>query len=443
MSAGGDDAGALDALLRDFVRVYDGMRQRDARWYEIMGTTVGGSELAAIMGLNPYSNFFDVVRGKLAALAGGSTWTGGEACWWGTLFEDVIGAYVEADLGSPVRGGDICIQEVAGHRNSPDGYAVARVYRGGDGRPHLWTSDMSPDVPTAARIALLEFKCPLSRKPPGTVPRHNVPQVWSGLAVSPVAHFGIFVDAVFRKCGILDLGDTPDYDVGYHRYDRGAWANPVAWGLIGVYAPRLDAPRRVRLGWRRDEWAAGDPDADGPDADAAQAAWQIHSAYFGLRLANQDATRDVADLGDMDARLFNRTLGLIDRKRFPAVRLAPCFADGRGAALHTGRAIGRAIEDLRRGAPADHWLLGVLPWKLFEVNYVPVDRRPGFLGEVLPLIEDVHRTAAEACAAPDPAAYLSAKARKMGQRAGMQAGGARAAVGEDAVQDLFDSVASR
>jgi hypothetical protein len=427
----------LNQLLIDFVQLYSGMRQRDARWYTAMGVTVGGSELAAIMGLNPYSTFFDVVASKLVTLAGGNSWMGGgEACWWGTLFEDVIGAYVAADLGAPIRGDDICIQEFPGHRNSPDGYIVARLYRGVGGSLHLWTTAMSPNVPTVGRILLLEFKCPMSRKPLGKVPRQYVPQVWSGLAVSPVAHFGLYVDAVFRKCGILDLGDTPDYDTSYHHYDRGAWEYPVAWGLIGVYAPQIDAPRRVRLGWRGDEWAAGDPDPDASDADAHQAAWQIHSAYFGICLKNQAS--EVVDLGDMEVQLFNRTLGLIDRKRFPVTRGAVCFADGRGADLHTDQDIGQAIEDFQVGAPADHWLLGVLPWKLFRVDYVPVCRRPGFMAEVAPLIEDVHRTVMEARAAEDPAAYLSTKAQSMGRP--RPKAGCSSAVSDSDVQDLFDSI---
>lgn len=401
----------LDSLLADFVQTYDsGVRQRDANWYAAMGVTVGGSELAALMGRNSYSSFFDVVESKLATLAGGSSWTGGgEACWWGTLFEDVISAFVEADLGSPARGGDICIQKYPGHRNSPDGYIVARIYRGVDGALHLWTTDMDPGVPTAQRILLLEFKCPMSRKPRGSVPRQYVPQVWSGLAVSPVAHFGLYVDAVFRKCGAGDLGDTPNYDAAYHHYDRGAWGLPVAWGLIGVYAPRLDAARGVRLGWLGDEWAAGDPDPNDDDADASQAAWQLHSAYFGL--APSLSYDEAVDLGGMESRSFNRALGLINRRRFPVCRGAACFADGRGAALHSSRDVAAAVETLRAGAPAAHWLMGVLPWKLFEVDYLPVARRPGFMEEVAPLIEEVHRTVAEARAAPDQAAYMRAARR--------------------------------
>ena len=393
----------LDRLLADFVQEHSsGMQQRDANWYASMGVTVGGSELAAIMGRNSYSSFYDVVESKLAVLAGASSWAGGgEACWWGTLFEDVISAFVEADLGSPARGGDICIQKYPGHRNSPDGYIVARIYRegddegrcGGDGEYHIWTTDMDPGTVTSQLILLLEFKCPMRRKPCGEVPRQYVPQVWSGLAVSPVAHLGLFVDAVFRKCGLDDLGDTPDYDVSYHRGDRGAWDLPVAWGLIGVYAPRR---------------AADDAAAD----DAERAARQIHLECLGM--ADYD---NVVDLGDMEPRLFARALGLIDRKQFPVCRGAACFADGRGAALRTGRDVAVAVEAFRAGAPAAHWLMGILPWKLFEVDYVAVPPRPGFMEEVAPLIAEVHRTVAEARAAPDPAAYMRT-ARRLAPRPG-------------------------
>lgn len=432
----------LGSLTDTFVQAYDGMKQRDQRWYESMGVTVGGSELAAIMGLNPYSSFYDVVNAKITTLDGGSSWDGGgEACWWGVLFEDVIGAYAEIDLGAPLKGDEICIQVIAGHRNSPDGYITGRFYKGSDGRLHLWTTDMSPAIPTISMILLVEFKCPLTRKPKGDVPAYYRPQVWSGLAVSPIAHKGLFVDAVFRKCGLLDLGDTPDYDTEYHNRDKGAWERPVAWGLVGVYAPRLDAPRHVRLGWRGAEWSEGDPLSEEADADAAQAAWQIHSAYFGLRLKNQGQTRDVADLGDMEWRLFNRALGLINRRRFRVVRVAPCFADGRGQALHTGREIGDTVEVLRLTAPDHHWLMGVLPWKLFEVDYVPVDRRPGFLDEVLPLIEDVHQTVVEARASGNPAAYLNAKAAKAVSREAPPPGRS-AVVGDAEIQDLFDSISS-
>ncbi|MFA6165773.1 MAG: YqaJ viral recombinase family protein [Gemmatimonadaceae bacterium] len=432
----------LDSALAEFVEAYSGMKQRDASWYGTMGTTVGGSELAAIMGVNPYSSFVDVVLGKVATLRGTSTWSGGVACWWGVLFEDVIGEVVSIDLGSPIRGDSICIQEFPGHRNSPDGYVVATFVRDDDDTWRCWTTDQEPPPEKAAvhhQVLLLEFKCPLTRQPKGQVPPQYRPQVWSGLAVSPIAGRGLFVDAVFRKCGLADLDDGVEYDRAYHARDPAPEGDrcPVAWGLIAVYAPRLDAPRHVRLGWRGPEWAPGDPAGEGPDADASLAALEIHAKYFGARFRRGDGEPpdDVADLGDMPAKLFDRALGLIDGGRFRIWRETPCFADGRGKDL---RDVGRAVEELRARAPAGHWLMGVLPWKLLETNYVFVARRPGFLEEVRGLIEDVHATARAALVARDPAAFVRARAVEKKLAAGHSPSAPRNH--PDNVQELFDTV---
>lgn len=421
-----DLASTLDEILCGFVQQHGGMRQHDQSWHSTMGVTVGGSELAALLGKNPYSDFYDVVESKLATLAGRAWAGGGAACWWGTLFEDTIAAYTAADLGSAVRGDDICIRMFPGHRNSPDGYLVARLYRGADDALHLWTTDMPASVPTLPQIALLEFKCPLSRRPTGSVPRQYRPQVWSGLAVSPVASFGIFIEGVFRKCAFADLGDSPGYDTAYHRRRNGdepPWAGPVACGLIGVYAPAKSAPRRVRLGWKGDERAPGDPPGE---TDAATVA-------ATLAAASAAAVPGVADLGAAPAYVFERALGLIDGKRFPIRRGPPCFVDGRGPALRAAA----AVVDFQRTAPPDHTLFAVLPWKLFDIHYHPVERRPGFMDEVAPLIREVHRTVAEARAAADPAAFLAAK--KAAARA--KDGAAPVALPPDAVQSFFDSLA--
>jgi len=432
----------LDQLLVDFVAQYGGMQQRGPEWYAAMATTVGGSEIAAIMGKNPYATIIDVIMSKIIKLGGGDSWTGGgPACWWGTLFEDNICAYVELDIGSKVLGDNICIQELPGHRNSPDGYIVARFYRGADGRLHLWTTDMNPSIPPIWQILMLEFKCPMSRKPKsGKVPPQYRPQLHSGLMVSPVAHRGLYVDAVFRKCGIMDLKDTPEYDTEYHFRDRGAWSHPIAWGMMGVYAPLNDAPRWVRHGWRSTEWKLGDPDPDATDADAAQAAWDIHSRYFGLRMRNQHTSLDVADLGDMDEKLFDRALSLIDRRLFRVVRSAPCFADGRGSALQTGKDVGAHIEALRTSAPPHHFLLGVIPWKLFETVYVPVDRHPNFIDVVRPLIDEVHATVTAAIASGDSDAYMLAYRKRLGIRGGREW---KPSISDDIVQDLFESIAAQ
>jgi len=428
-------------LLNDFVALYGGMKQRDASWYESMATTVGGSEIAALLGMNPYSSFYKVVQSKITLMSGQSDFEGGVACWWGSLFEDVVAQVVEVDLGAPVCGDDICIRDLPGHRNSPDGYVVVKLYNGVDGRDHIWTTNRAEHIISRSEIALLEFKCPLSRKPTGTIPRQYKPQVWSGLMVSPIARSGLFVDSVYRKCALADLNGGPEYDTIYHMRDRGSvWEGAYALGLIGVYAPRNDAAPHVRYGWKGEKWTPADGDIMADNADAAQAAWFLHMQTFHKApAATADATPiDVMDLGDVVGATFETVMSLIDRRAFKTRRIPPCFLDGRGHNLRSNRAIQREIWKMQREAPPGYWLMAVLPWKLFEMNYSPLDRRPGFEAEVLPLIDEVHAIVRGAVAARDPRRYLETEVPRFAQvRVAMSA---KANEITSDVQDLFDQM---
>ena len=53
------------------------------------------------------------------------------------------------------------------------------------------------------------------------------------------------------------------------------------------------------------------------------------------------------------------------------------------------------IEKLRLLTPKNWHFLGVFPWKLFHSSYLPIQRRCGFLKEIMPLIKIVHKTVLE------------------------------------------------
>jgi hypothetical protein len=452
---------SLDEQLIKFVDFHSGMRQRDTSWYTSMGRTVGGSEMAAIIGCNPYSTIHDVIASKVALLRGMDNWGGGgPACWWGVLFEDVIAAYTQIVLGASVRGDEICVQKYPGHRNSPDGYIVACSARNSavaahglcaecESLPHararahtrvpvaesdsvycLWTTDMCPTLAELPRIFLLEFKCPLSRQPTRAVPAQYRPQIWSGLAVSPVAHAGLFVDAVFRKCALSALGPGPSYDTAYNRNSRSKpateYACADAWGLIGLYAPRASAPAWVQRGKKQPAVAADALDsllADSGAVDGATVAARLRAAYSdgGYISVGRDSDESasaplVLDLGSCDSRTFDTALNMFNSRQFACQRLTPCLSDGRGLDLHSEAAIAIAIDSLIDSAPAHYQLLGVLPWKLFHVVFEPVARKAGFMAEVMPIIESVHARVDAAMRSGDPDAYLRAE-RSAGKKA--------------------------
>ena len=357
----------FEKVLDDFISLHDGVEQRGQAWYASMAYTVGGSEVSALMGKSPYADKYDIMLRKIATIKGEERRSLGDACSWGTIFEDVVGSYVSIDIGSQLKGDSICIQKYKGHRNSPDGYIIAKFYHE-DGELKLWTTDQDERDDTIDMILLLEFKCPLLRKPrAGFVPDVYIPQVWSGLMVTPVANQGLFVDSVFRKCSIGDFEYIqyenkrvcrqmdPTYDTTYHTRDciSKKYTNPIAWGVIGIYS---------------------------------------------------DVLKPFIDLGTASNDTFSNYLQKIETKEYNIKHLLPCFADGRGREFIR---IEEDIETLNDETPEGYHLIAVLPWKLFEIHYVFVQRRVNFIHEVYGLIQEVHNTVKDAMQTTHPEKYVS------------------------------------
>lgn len=358
----------LNELLDAFVNLYSGMKQRDASWYKSMATTIGGSEIAALLSISeieelrkyksPYSNFNEIIQNKIAIVNGEDNWgAGGIACWWGTLFEEVITITVEIELGEKIKGDSICIQIIKGHRNSPDGYIVAHFcedepFDPANPKYKLYTTDMNNiELIKFSKIVMLEFKCPLSRKPTGDIPNHYVPQLWSGLAVSSVASLGVFVDSIFRKCAIGDLGENKNYDTTYHNKDHTLTiGDPICWGMIGIYSTIKPI------------------------------------AQF----------TDVGTSGYSD---FHYIMGAISEKKMKTEICTPWFPKKR---YMNGNQLCQKydspedlINELKENTPTKYYFLGVLPWKLFYSAYIPINPRANFLEEIQPLIAKVHDTVTE------------------------------------------------
>ena len=424
---------ALEQYLEEFVCLFAGRpRQRSAAWLALKSTSIGGSELAGLLGMSPYSSVVKVVSEK----AGLRRWTGGGvACWWGSMFESAIERYVELDCGTTLYGTDVNIPSPPSsglrgcHANSPDGYGVVRLqWEGGEWALRTTARGAAPAEPgalTKTCVALFEFKCPYRRKPTGKIPRHYFPQVWSGLALSPIASYAVFVDAVFRKCSLLVLGDGRQYDTDYHSKDAPApryrkrpeapWGRPVAWGFTAVYAPRPDAKiASTSTGTDSTSTESTEDVLDmllGQKKSPSLVAWELHCEYFGAPYESPEKCRargaafrpDFVDLGDAAPAAFEKALGCIDDGSFVARHVGPCFPDGRGAPLRGGPQVDAALEAAQRAPPAKHlYLAAVIPWKMMEVDYVFVEPRGGFLGEIRPHVKGALDAAEKIRGSPDP-----------------------------------------
>ena len=402
-------------LIRSFVALYsDRARQRTDEWKAKKENSIGGSEIAALMGWNCYSSFDDIVAAKAGILPRG---LGSIACGWGSMFEAVIERYVAFDCGTQLFGTDISIPAPAAsglenlHANSPDGFAVLTLYMDDKEDWQILRTDAETQAAAEGRpkkpaIALLEFKCPYRRRPNGAIPKHYRPQIWSGLALSPIAHFGVFIDAGFRKCSLHDLGPSIDYDRAYHREPPNPnWTTPIAWGITGIYEPCYETPH-----------SALSSAADAFDVLCARhSGGDIPDEVRCIRIAEHTHPSFI-DFGNCEPRSFVAMMSLLDRKSLRAEHIGPCFSDRRGVPLRTRREIEAAVQHLADSPPPRHKLFGVIPWKLYEVDYVCLERNPEFLEMVAPKVRECLDQAASIRAAEDPAkafhSYTVAKSLK-------------------------------
>ena len=195
--------------------------QRSHAWYEIRETSIGGSEIACVLGVNPFKTMDSLLLDKLGV---GQKFTGNIATRWGTLFENITGLWVktimhfETDL---IEIGSI-EGSIKGQRYSPDGLAVIRNTNG------------------TYSYVLFEFKSPLNSLPTKTIPKHYVPQVQTGLLTIPEADYAIFVNNSYRKCELKDLNFTTNYDFEFHSSDfkklkNGLKNTPLAIGIVLFY----------------------------------------------------------------------------------------------------------------------------------------------------------------------------------------------------------------
>ena len=345
-----------EEVLKEFVNLWKGIQQRDKEWYKLIGTTIGGSEIAALLGLNPYTTRDQLIDAKVQLRMGISTFNGGPATRWGVIFEDILGVYVEEYFGTKIYGDNICIQMYKGHRNSPDGYMVVYLYDMNKywGHSHsqlalpdkintyinnrygrsndvpvpqwaIWNSDLDGIDCELDAIVVLEFKCPYSRVP-ATIQKYYKPQVLSGLSVSPVAEFGIFGDACFRKCKITDLGFNLNYDQSYHGYK--AYKTVYTFGIIKIFG---------------------------------------NCPLFGK---NRDFGAACSD--------FNLMLELVDSGTLRIERMPPMYEI----------LANFNIDENEHSAASD--FIGYLPWKLMANEYTIVEPEPDYLQRIYPTIESFH-----------------------------------------------------
>ncbi len=189
----------LLAQLRHYLTSNVGChKQGTEEWKKAKEVTIGGSEIATVLGLNRFSSITELMYGKLGLIPRKRD----IKMQWGKIFEPLICEYVERDKDVQILGQDLFVLGKYDNQSySPDGLGVMLVDAG------------TPEAPRKEhRTMLFEFKCPYNRLLKGGVPEYYLPQVLTGLDTIPIADQGIFIEAMFRRCLWQDCDDTPAYD---------------------------------------------------------------------------------------------------------------------------------------------------------------------------------------------------------------------------------------
>jgi len=197
-------------IIEEFLLIHgEGPKQKSEQWHALKKTTIGGSEVATVLGMNKYGNIKSLIAQKINL----NSFSGNTATRWGNLFELVTRQYSERIFFCEIYDGICSLPgKIERQRYSPDGIAAVSF----DGNEY---------------IVLFEFKAPFSTIPNGTIPEHYVPQVKTGLMSIDICNFAIFVNNCYRKCSLDDFDFSTKYDVEFHS-SRTDWDAPIAIGIV-------------------------------------------------------------------------------------------------------------------------------------------------------------------------------------------------------------------
>jgi hypothetical protein len=262
------------ATLKKYAANVGQLEQKSSEWVNIRKTTIGGSEISTVLGLNPYSKLRQLVAQKI----GLSEFRGNIATRWGCLFEEMTRKWSQLACGCK---NDIIelggIEGIhARQRYSPDGLGVVSLKCESSiripQRKELNNNNASENNIEASLaritaenstevaiyrniitreyfIALFEYKSPMSTLPNGKIPKHYYPQIQTGLLNVKISEIGIFVNNTYRICAYADLRkDATYYNKSIHsakeKYDASSpvYAHSIILFFVkkGEYVPIYD-----------------------------------------------------------------------------------------------------------------------------------------------------------------------------------------------------------
>lgn len=395
----------LQEQIDEFIQsVGEAPAQRSKEWYEMKSKTIGGSEVATVLGINPFRQVKALIAEKTGVAA--DSFCGNMATRWGTLFEHLTREWTEQVLllEKPIRETGSIPGVIERQRYSPDGLGVVRLINEKNKLDNY--------------IVLFEFKSPFRSIPDGNIPKYYVPQIQTGMLTIPLVEVSIFVSNCFRKCQLKQLGFDASYDKVFHDGDAKKKANldtVLACGVICFYQTKQDYETAVKqCGY------GSDTESDESISDDVPVS-ATNSSYDMELLMN--TVDDPLDFGAAKERMLNRLFELCEEKRVK-VSYQPMILNQSEinklefirthkktrpvVPVEPKKLVKAQIGQFEATCEEDeNYLIGYLPWKLFKSDIILDTPDEDWRDKIEPRINDTIEKIDAILASDDPSAkYL-------------------------------------
>jgi len=238
---------------------------------KIIGS-IGGSEVAILLGINPWNTEAKLVKEKLSNY---NSFRGNIATRWGIVMESISTRICELLFNTVIEEINMLYGDINGQTYSPDGLAIVQLKCKDSGNIILSNGKIIyRQYKTEFFCVLFEFKNPYSSVPNGKIQKYYVPQIQSGLSVIQSADFALFVNSLHRICALNDLRISNKYNNIFHYKDLTKinkyipLSKPIAMGIIIIYQTLQDKNEFIKLTDEYDSDSDSDSDEDfsGPDS---------------------------------------------------------------------------------------------------------------------------------------------------------------------------------
>lgn len=232
-------------ILQEFIEKHKHLpKQGSEEWLAQRKFTVGGSQIATIMGINKYENIKGFVKTKMDMY----TFKKGAPLWFGTLMEYGVQQYVEIEFKTKLfETGSLPCDFNKYISYSPDGLCIIsndslkKIINKKQLENIYETSVIEEHVKCNKKemIVLMEFKSPFMRKIiQGEMPDYYKPQPLLGMEVINIAEMSIFIECVFRFCSFKDLYNNK---YSYYHFDKERYnKDAIMYSAISLFYKESD-----------------------------------------------------------------------------------------------------------------------------------------------------------------------------------------------------------